>query len=157
MKTTTNLSNYSGGKCSDRTRPGDDTSAGLLQGQGWNHEDIQAASIYDERGKTAIPFSQGSRGAGVYKMGCVPKTHGRRRKSGLGVWSGGRQSLQMPHKKPAPLPPAMIPFGPTEGNIDNLKRWLVEHFWASAFNTCTHQMPEAAPGGEITSPETPHG
>ena len=38
-----------------------------------------------------------------------------------------------------PTRPSQIPFHPTEGNKNKLKKWLISAFKGSAFNTCTHQ------------------
>ena len=43
----------------------------------------------------------------------------------------------------APGKPTQLPFKPAALNVPAMKRWLLKHYSASAFNKCTHQpLPE---------------
>ena len=45
-----------------------------------------------------------------------------------------------PQRQLPPPPPTTLPFPPTEDNRDNLEKWLLNHYKASTFNTCQHQL-----------------
>ena len=49
----------------------------------------------------------------------------------------------------APNRPEKIPFDPTPENVPRLKKWMLETFAASAFNTCTHQPLQAMTGAPV--------
>lgn len=44
-----------------------------------------------------------------------------------------------PDRGPVPEPPTSLPYEAVEENIEKLKEWIINHYKASAFNTCTHQ------------------
>ena len=44
-----------------------------------------------------------------------------------------------PRRSPVPKRPESLPFKPTPENIPRMKRWLLDYFGASTFNTCPHQ------------------
>ena len=50
------------------------------------------------------------------------------------------QNCNCPRRVPPPAPPTVIPYPPSEENLDKLQNWLLEHFKSSTFNVCSHQI-----------------
>ena len=38
-----------------------------------------------------------------------------------------------------PAPPTVMPYPPTEDNIEKLDKWLLNYYKSSTYNVCTHQ------------------
>ena len=53
--------------------------------------------------------------------------------------SGDEEASICPARSLPPMAPSTILYEPTEGNIEKVRVWIVEHFRSSAFNNCTHQ------------------
>ena len=53
--------------------------------------------------------------------------------------AAGSQACTCPRRAETPDPPATMPFPATEENRGKLEAWILEHYQASAFNTCDHQ------------------
>ena len=68
--------------------------------------------------------------------------------SNYGIGSDSHRSCQCPERS---LPPTVIPelpCAPTKENVPQIKKFLLEHFGASAFNVCEQQplpLMETAP------------
>ena len=60
-----------------------------------------------------------------------------------------KNPCKCPRRVAPPTHPNSIPFAPTTENIQKLKRWLLETFASSAFNTCPHQPLQAMTGADV--------
>ena len=54
-----------------------------------------------------------------------------------------------PKRAPPPLLPTTLPFAPHASNREKLQSYLVEHYKASTFNTCEHQLLPMMKGPEM--------
>ena len=50
------------------------------------------------------------------------------------------RDCQCPTRAPPPPLPTTLPFPASEENVDKLEKWLLDHYGASSFNTCTNQV-----------------
>ena len=53
--------------------------------------------------------------------------------------STDRQPCSCPTRQPPPPMPTELPMEATEENTENLRKWLVDYYSSSTFNTCEHQ------------------
>ena len=50
------------------------------------------------------------------------------------------RDCQCPPREPPPPLPATLPFPPTESNVENLEKWLLNYYKSSTFNVCSNQV-----------------
>ena len=50
------------------------------------------------------------------------------------------RKCKCPMRMRPPEPPSTLPMAATEENVPKLKKWIIERYASSAFNTCTHQF-----------------
>ena len=55
------------------------------------------------------------------------------------MMSASSTACNCPRRQAPPPPPTRLPFPGTQENLPRLKRFLLDHYQSSAFNTCEHQ------------------
>ena len=55
------------------------------------------------------------------------------------IMSASSTACDCPKRQAPPPPPTRLPFPGTQENLPRLKRFLLDHYKSSAFNTCEHQ------------------